>query len=141
MMKIERVGAITAFTILDAPQLDPITVILQDDGPGRGRIIIECWGKAWSAYWGAMGTRTLKEFVLSCDRAYIETKLSPERLKKADAAYLKRIVAAVLEALPNVTVELELRPRQAITIKPCIDQFEELRARILATLQLLEGRS
>lgn len=87
------------FTIYGAPSLDPITVVLQDLAPEKGRLIVECYGRAWSAFWGAMGDRSLAEFIASCDADYIQTKLSPERLKKADAEYLGRISVVVRDAI------------------------------------------
>lgn len=90
-----------AFTIIDAPKLDPITVILQDLAPGKGRIIIECFGMAWSAYWNAMGGKSVGDFVARCDSEYIVDNLL--RINRTTARrekmYLLRIVAAVREAL------------------------------------------
>lgn len=93
---------VRVFTICGAPKLDPITVVLQDVEKGHGRLIIECWGSSWAAYWGGMGERTLAEFVMSCGPDYIFTKLLPQdmwMMKKRDEAYLMRIVQAVQEAL------------------------------------------
>jgi hypothetical protein len=93
---------VEAFTIYDAPALDPITVILRDKGAGNGGIIIVCWSKVWACYWGAMGGRHIREFLIDCDAGYIVGKLataSSAKLKKADEKYLTRIVVAVQEAL------------------------------------------
>lgn len=54
-MRVDNSAKTEAFTIFDAPKLDPVTVVLQDLGPGCGRLMVECWGSAWSAYWGGMG--------------------------------------------------------------------------------------
>lgn len=56
-------------------KLDPITVILEDLGPNRGKIIIECYGESWSAFWGSMG-RSIAEFFCRCDEHYLANKLS-----------------------------------------------------------------
>lgn len=100
-MKVEE-STIRVLTIHDAPKLDTITVVLQDVAPHHGRLIIECWGSSWTAYWGGMGDRTLAEFVTSCGADYIFGKLLPAQLwkmKKRDEAYLMRIVEAVQLAL------------------------------------------
>jgi hypothetical protein len=98
-MRTEQIN-VEAFTIHDAKALDPIRVIMQDIGPRQGRLIVECFGQAWSAYWGGMGDRTLREFLISCNASYIANKLTPPyRLKKSDEAYLMRVVEAVHMAL------------------------------------------
>ena len=105
-MRIENIEA-TTFTIFDAPRLDPVTVVLQDMG-GCGRLIVECFGCAWSGYWGAIGNETLKDFLIGCDPEYISGKMEPNdrRMKKGERAYFLRIVQAVHSALtPNVQIE------------------------------------
>ena len=101
-MRIDNSIKTEAFTIFDAaPRLDPITVVLQDMGVGSGRLIVECFGTAWSAYWGAMGNKRVREFVKVCDPDYIVSKLAPSdrRMRKSDEKYLTRIVQATQEAL------------------------------------------
>lgn len=100
-MRIEKVEAET-FTIFDAPKLDPVTVILQDMG-GSGRLIIECFGSAWSGYWGAIGGCTLKEFLSGCHPEYLAGKMYPtdRRLPKHEKAYLLRIMEDVHSALTH----------------------------------------
>lgn len=74
-MQIEGInGRILRFS--DVPCLDPITVILQDFEPGRGKIIIECFGEAWSAYWGGMGTVCIDDFILREDVHYLAKNLA-----------------------------------------------------------------
>lgn len=73
-MKIET-STVTKLTITGAPALDPITVILEDIEPRKGKIIIECYGKSWSAYWGGMGDRTIAQFFCSMDEHYIAKNL------------------------------------------------------------------
>ena len=97
-MRTEEIRA-RVLTIHDAPKLDPITVVLQDVGPGQGRLIVECWCSAWAAYWGGMGDRTLAEFIASCDACYVSGKLLPSKYTKRDEAYLLRIVEAVQIAI------------------------------------------
>lgn len=100
-MRIEHTEKAKVFTIFDAPKLDPITVVLQDLGAGHGRLIVECWGSAWSAYWGGMGGRTLAEFITDSHPEYIAGKMEPNnrRQTKRDSQYLLRITEAVHAAL------------------------------------------
>lgn len=79
-MKVERSNAVVHITISDIMQshrLDPIRVTLDDIEPGRGRITIECYGRAWASYWGAMGDQGIAQFFASCDNHYLIKNLSP----------------------------------------------------------------
>lgn len=75
-MKVE-VGKVTIVRISELGRLDPIRVTLDDIEPGKGRINIECYGKAWASYWGAMGKRSIADFVMSCDNGYLISNFSP----------------------------------------------------------------
>jgi len=67
---------ITKLLLTNIEALDPVSVFLEDFGPRQGKIIIECYGKSWSSYWGGMGDRTIAEFFCSCDEHYIAKNLS-----------------------------------------------------------------
>ena len=58
--------------------LDPITVIFDDFGEERGKMIVECFGSAWSCFWGAMGTCSTKEFFLDAHNDYVIGKMVGE---------------------------------------------------------------
>ena len=67
----------TKITLSDIDALDPVTVILDDIAEGQGKIIIECYCKSWSSYWGAMGEQTnVAQFVCGCDEHYLAKNLS-----------------------------------------------------------------
>lgn len=51
--------------------LDPITAIFEDIEEGKGKVIIECFGKSWASYWGAMGGRKITRFFQSEHCEYI----------------------------------------------------------------------
>lgn len=132
-MRVETAN-VEAFTIFDddgKSKLDPILVILQDFGGGQGRIVLECWGAAWSAYWGAMGTdTTLRRFVTGTTVDYLVNRLLPTHMRtqrKRDAAYLKRVVEAVREAMvmncthPNIERAYALLSGPLSTAKKCPD--------------------
>lgn len=100
-MRIQENPRTVSFTIFDAGKLDPVTVFLQDFGGGGGRLVVECWCTAWAAYWGAMGTRDVREFVLDAHADYIATRMLPQDRKhlKRDEAYLLHLVKVVQQAL------------------------------------------
>lgn len=77
--------------IAEVPGLDSIRVSLQDISPGKGRVTIECYGQAWSTYWGAMGeNNTISSFFASVSDDYIVDRmvnidhrvLDPEKLQE-----------------------------------------------------------
>jgi hypothetical protein len=98
-MRIECVLPTKVFTIFDVEGLDPITVILQDVKPEAGRLIVECYGQSWSSYWGAMGNRSIAQFVAASDVDYLTTKLIVGRTNRQGRSYLEKIVTAVHEAV------------------------------------------
>ncbi len=99
-MKTEEVKTQTIL-ISDIPNLDPVTVVFRDEGPARGGILVECYGKAWAAFWGGMGSKTVREFVAMVGPDYLTSKLwrdEDKRTKKAEA-YLMRISSAIIQSL------------------------------------------
>ena len=96
--------------------LDPIRVITENFEPGQGRIIITCWDAAWVGYWGAMGDRTVEQFVIDCDDDYIASNLgcaSSLSSSSSNRAYLIRVIRAVQDALikrqPKITPARQAR--------------------------------
>ncbi len=73
-MKIEQSTAIK-LRLTEIESLDPVTVFLEDYVAGKGKIVIECYGKSWSSYWGAMSGRTIAQFFCSCDAGYLISNL------------------------------------------------------------------
>lgn len=58
--------------------MDPLTVYLEDLGPGCGKITVSCYDETWTHYWGSMGKgQDIRSFFLSCDLSYIVNKFSP----------------------------------------------------------------
>lgn len=78
--------------------LDPIQVYWRNLGPGRGSVVITCWGSAWTCYWGGMGEHGVRSFFASADVDYLVNKLgyAPTlKERKRDLAYLEKIVRAI----------------------------------------------
>lgn len=76
-MKIQKT-TIQKIILTDLVGLDPIDVMLEDIEPGKGRITIRCYTKAWTAYWGGMGNRTIAQFYCDCDEHYIAGSMAPD---------------------------------------------------------------
>ena len=103
-MKIER-GQVTMLTITDAPGLDPIDVFIVNYAPGKGRMTIRCWDRAWTCAWFAMRGLTVEQFFLEADEDYIISNLMGglhgmrKDAKKNDERYLSRLVDAIQAVL------------------------------------------
>lgn len=105
----------TTLTIKSAPGLDTITVVLIDFGNAEGKAIIDCYGKAWGAFWGAMGKSknpgqehaTVREFLADCDDDYLLACFLNQRdeAKQREKKYLLKIIEAVREALKKVATQ------------------------------------
>ena len=99
---------VTAWVIVGAKALDPITYIAENHRPGAGTMTITCYGRAWTGYWGAMGDEnTVESFFSKADTGYLVGKMLPDspRHKKTDIAYFERIVAAVQQAIKACRME------------------------------------
>lgn len=76
-MKVSK-NETETYVLTKIDRLDPVTAYVTNYSPERGKIVIECFGRSWSCYWGGMGKTNLQEFFLSCDNDYILNKLLPE---------------------------------------------------------------
>jgi hypothetical protein len=85
--------------------LDAVTVLVHDFEPGKGQLIVECWGCAWSCFWGAMGEgRSVLQFLADTDGGYVANCLirgrrqfiSSRRHEDRELAYLTKICQAVI---------------------------------------------
>ena len=95
-MKIETTE-VKRLTIKEVPDLDPISVILEDLGPGRGKITVECYGQAWSSFWPAMGNRTIGEFFCRCDDSYIASNFGNHASRVNDWGKISDAISAHLD--------------------------------------------
>jgi len=111
-MRIEPIS-VKALRIVDAPTLDPITVILRDLGKGQGQVMIECYGSCWTAYWGAMGEDvTLRQFLVRVDLSYLVDRLQDpiRRNTRRSTEYLAKILVVVRAVLRAEEEEEKARP-------------------------------
>jgi len=86
--------------------LDPITVILRDFG-GQGQIVVECYGAAWSHWFGVIGEITLRQFISGCDEYYLATKLCSSTVRKTtkrEEAYVQDVSKAIIQAMKGDAV-------------------------------------
>lgn len=70
-LKVER-STVTKLVITGAPNLDSITVLLEDLAPCKGKITVNSWGKSWTAHWGGMwGGLSIGQFFCELNTGYI----------------------------------------------------------------------
>jgi len=100
--------SVSTINIPASLNLDPITVYVNDAEPGRGGIIVCCFGLAWSCFWGAMGGgSTVRQFLATSDEHYVANCLirarrqfiSSRKAEEREIAYLTSICAQVIRAV------------------------------------------
>lgn len=101
-MKIET-STCQVYTVSGVQTLDPITVFVQEFENALGRIVVHCWGKAWSCFFNH-GCNSILEFVSTLGVDYLSEKLGRYHEVhrkgvdgKKDRAYLERIYTAVIQ--------------------------------------------
>lgn len=55
--------------------LDPVEVIVENFGEGRGKITVSCYGEVWTGFWGSMGG-TVEQFFQRVSNDYLIGKMS-----------------------------------------------------------------
>lgn len=115
-MKIES-KKVDTLRITEVKGLDPITVMLENFEPGKGKITIECFGESWTASWGAMSGDTVQQFVCRTDDHYLAKNLSSINSSIID-------VEASIKALKAMVDEAVNTKSHASFLKDDIDNFE-----------------
>ena len=83
IMKIKET-TVRKLLITGIDNLDPVNVFVEEYTPTSGKITMECFGKAWSYFWGSIGDRSIMEFFCSCDNHYLSRKFDPQLESKID---------------------------------------------------------
>lgn len=69
-------STVTKLAIAGLSDMDAISAMIEDFGPGAGKITITCAGEAWTHYWSHMGEHhTMRSFFLKCNTPYLIGKL------------------------------------------------------------------
>ena len=100
-----------------ADGLDGIHVFFIDRESSVGYVTVICYGQAWTAFFGAMGGRTIREFFCEAGTDYLVNKMRRQKETKAELKYLSRIIDAVKAALivsAKEAVPLEECKRRAL---------------------------
>ena len=94
-MSDEQTGTVAHFYIeKPSERVDPIWVYVHDCAPGQGMVTVCCYGTAWTAYWGSMGNKTVREFLARCDPDYLCKNLASNDRKSTKGEYVYRIKVA-----------------------------------------------
>lgn len=106
-MQVEHVLGADLFMVYDAPMpkglgvLDPVLVILRDQG-SRGHLVVECYGAAWSCWFGAIGNQSFREFLAHLSAEYLASKMISNTVRKTsrrEEKYVEHICSAVILAM------------------------------------------
>lgn len=84
--------------------MDEIRVYFDNVEEGKGYVTITCYGTAWCAYFGGMGTRTIQAFVKQTGPDYLCNKLTDysfQKLTKRHEKWLEKVVVAVKARLDS----------------------------------------
>lgn len=83
-------------------RLDPIAVYVEQFAPESSRMTVQCYARAWTAYWGSHGSKGLESFIVSCHPSYVADSLTwgtngfiTKRMEKRNRDYLVQIVQAI----------------------------------------------
>lgn len=87
-MKITK-SSVIKLNISELQGIDPINIFLEDYKLGQGKLTVECYGDAWSHYWGAMGERNLIDFLKDANSDYITGKLALNKINQHIVDYDK----------------------------------------------------
>ena len=95
-------------TLTGLDRLDPVIVIVDDIAPEQGSIIICCFGRAWTSYWGGMVDQGIVEFVMTSSVAYLADKLSNVSAKEIDYEKISDKIGACVDVTTALTYSDEL---------------------------------
>ncbi|EEM9676033.1 hypothetical protein GI383_19540 [Salmonella enterica] len=82
-MTVEKINVLS-FIITGAERLDQVRVMIENYEPGKGRITITCFGKAWTGAWFAMGGDTVQEFIKRVSNEYLIGYFDPQMRSTVD---------------------------------------------------------
>ncbi|EGY1311490.1 hypothetical protein GCY66_001593 [Escherichia coli] len=80
---VEKIDVLS-FVITGAERLDPVRVMIENYEPGKGRITITCYGKAWTAAWFAMGGDDVQTFIKRVSNEYLIGYFDPQLRSTVD---------------------------------------------------------
>ncbi|TFZ81463.1 hypothetical protein [Candidatus Macondimonas diazotrophica] len=66
------------YIITELDELDLVTLYVTNYKPGKGKLVIECFGETWVCCFSAMGCSSIQEFILRSDNDYLLRKLLKE---------------------------------------------------------------
>jgi hypothetical protein len=99
-------GAVTSFMVGPNETFgiyDAVQVHLIDHGQGRGGMTVACYDMAWTCYFGAMGERGIREFVISASAGYLANKMRGQFSvrTKTHEKYREQVIETIKAALAS----------------------------------------
>lgn len=90
--------SVELLVIPHSDELDEVRVYFDNVGEGKGYVAITCYGTAWCAYFGGMGSDTIQTFVQRAGPDYLCDKLTDynfQKLTKRHEKWLEKVIVAV----------------------------------------------
>ncbi|CAM0618814.1 hypothetical protein V7I38_02625 [Acinetobacter baumannii] len=78
--------------------IDPIDLFVTWYGEHRSQVVIRCWDKAWTAYWGGHWVEEVERFLLMDNIEYLVTSLARTRAHQ-ERNWLKNIIKSIQQYL------------------------------------------
>lgn len=75
---------VLSLEISELRDFDPIRIMTENYGPGRGRITISCESRAWTSAWYAMSDRTVEQFFCDCGNDYLISNMAGDIRSESD---------------------------------------------------------
>lgn len=111
---------VTKLLITDLTHMDPIALIVEDFGPGAGKITITSAGEAWTCYWGYMGEQhTLRSFFSKCSTPYLVGKLKTGICREVDDEDSEALSLAIRKWI------IEHRRDKGLTAEEAREQWDQ----------------
>lgn len=88
--------------------LDPVRVYVEEEGPSRGRITIQCYASAWTGYWGNHGEESLERFFVGSHTDYLVNNLMwgiSSQLLKTEQARMRVTLGQIVESIKAYFIE------------------------------------
>lgn len=74
-MKVRK-STVEKLTVTGVPNMDSLSIIVEDFGQGRGEITITCFGESWNRYWSHMSEGVkMADFFIKASDGYLVLKL------------------------------------------------------------------
>lgn len=98
-MKFSK-SKITSIMVDDISGMDPISITIDDQGHGKGRITFSCESVTYSSFWGSMGT-DISSFVIGINDSYLCSNVGGPAYSIIDMEAFKKSLTGMANQAAN----------------------------------------